>query len=57
MLPNRKVGTAAFAGALSAVLMWLLDEAGVSPPHGIEAAITTLIMCVVGYLTPLPKEA
>lgn len=49
-----KVQTAAVSGAISAIVIWLLTEYGqVVLPEYVAAAITTIIMSLVAYITPL----
>lgn len=49
-----KVQTSTVAGALSAILIWLLETYGrVDMPDYIAAAVTTIIMALVAYVTPL----
>jgi hypothetical protein len=57
MLPSRKVGVGGFAGAVAAILLWILQEGfGVSVPAGIESAITTVVIFSVSYLIPEGKN-
>lgn len=53
-----KVQTSAASGAIAAIVIWLLTEYGqVDMPEYIAAAITTIIMSLVAYITPLlPTE-
>jgi hypothetical protein len=56
--PINKVQTAAVSGALAAILIWVLETyAHINMPEYIAAALTTIIMSLVAYITPmLPGE-
>jgi hypothetical protein len=56
--PINKVQTAAVSGALAAILIWVLETyANIDMPEYIAAALTTIIMSLVAYITPmLPNE-
>lgn len=47
--PTRKVGAGAVAGALSVLLIWAAQQAGVTVPAEISSAFTTLVSFVTGY--------
>ena len=54
-----KISLAAMSGAIVAVLMWLIQAmtannagGGIDIPPGIEAAMTTVVMFIVGYMVP-----
>lgn len=52
--PLTKVQTATVAGALAAILIWVLETyAHIDMPEYIAAALTTIIMAAVAYVTPL----
>ena len=51
-LPNRKVGSAGLAGALSVLVIWILGESGIDISAEVAAALTTVLMFAVGYLVP-----
>ena len=56
--PNRKVSYSALAGALSAILVWVLKTyAKQEIPGEIASALTTILTAVVAYLVPLKTEA
>lgn len=45
-----KVKAAGGAGAAAVVLVWVLDQVGVSMPPEVAAAVTTLLATGAGYL-------
>ena len=55
-----KISISAVSGAIVAVVMWLIqamtaqgvDGGGIEIPAGIEAALTTIVMFLVGYFVP-----
>ncbi len=51
--PLAKVSAATLAGALSTLAAWLVNLAGIDVPPAVEAALTTIIMAVIAYLTPI----
>ena len=55
-LPTRKVGASAFAGALSIVLVWIVNTfvlTGSTKITGeVASTITTIVTFLVGYLVP-----
>lgn len=57
-LPTRKVGASGFAGALSIVLVWLVNTFVLTGPTKITgevaSAITTILTFAVGYLVREP---
>lgn len=55
VMPKRKVGAGALAGALSTLLVTVLSANGVVIPPEAASALTTVIMFIVGYLVPEPK--
>lgn len=49
--PNRKVTAGALAGALAALVMWMIQDGfDISAPPGIEAAVTVLFTFLVSYI-------
>lgn len=52
LIPTNKVTAGALAGALTAVIMWLLSIKAVVAPPGIESAITVIVTFLVGYFVP-----
>lgn len=51
--PTKKVTIGGLAGALSAILVWALNQyAGAQIPGEIGSAITTVFTFVVAYLVP-----
>ena len=55
MTPNRKVGAAGLAGALSVILVWMLSLFGVTVPPEVAAAFTALLAFGAGYLIADPS--
>ena len=59
LLPTRKVGASALAGALSVVLVWVLNTFVLTGPIKITgevaSAITTILAFAVGYFVPDPS--
>jgi len=57
-LPSRKVGGSALAGALSVVLVWIINAFVLTGPVKITgevaSAITTILTFLVGYFIPEP---
>lgn len=52
--PIAKITSVTTAGAATIVLAWLVRQvAGIDIPAEVQAAITTLIASLAGYLTPL----
>jgi len=53
-VPARKVVVSTLAAAISTVLIWLLKTAmpDLVIPQGVESAITTILVFLVGYYTP-----
>jgi len=53
-MPTRKVGSAAFGGAIATILIWVFNTYFLSVPieGEIAAAVTTVVMSVVAYLVP-----
>lgn len=55
-LPSRKVGASALAGALSVVVVWVLNTfvltGTVKITGEVASAITTIFTFVVGYMVP-----
>lgn len=52
--PLTKVQTATVAGAIAAILIWVLETyAHIDMPEYIAAALTTIIMAAVAYVTPI----
>ena len=48
--PTRKVGAAGIAGAIAAIIVWIVGEfAGIDVPTGVEAALATVVAFVAGY--------
>jgi hypothetical protein len=58
LLPSRKVGGSALAGALSVVLVWIINTFVLTGPVKITgevaSAITTILTFLVGYFIPEP---
>jgi len=54
MKPTRKVGASALAGALSVILVYVIDQAssGDPLPATVASAITVVLSFVVGYFVP-----
>jgi len=50
--PTRKVSTAGVSGAATAVVLWIVDSAGVDVPAGIAAAIATIVAAALAYAVP-----
>jgi len=50
--PQRKVVAGGATGALSSIVVWLLQQQGIDVPPEIAVAITTLLSFVVSYLVP-----
>ncbi|HEX4629280.1 MAG TPA: hypothetical protein VH137_10880 [Gemmatimonadales bacterium] len=57
-LPSRKVGAGALAGALSVLVVWIINTFVLTGPTKITgevaSAITTILTFVVGYFIPEP---
>jgi putative flippase GtrA len=51
-LPQRKVVAGGATGALSSIVVWLLQQQGVDVPPEIAVAITTLLSFIVSYWVP-----
>lgn len=50
-MPNKKVGSAALAGGLSIILVWMIKEfAQVNIPAEVASGITTVLSFVTGYV-------
>lgn len=47
-----KVSAAGIAGAVSIILVFMLDQLGIKLPVEVGSAITTILSFVVGYMTP-----
>ena len=57
LAPIREVSTAGVSGAITAVVLWVVDSAGVDVPAGIAAAITTIVAAGLAYLAhPAPTN-
>jgi hypothetical protein len=60
-LPTRKMTVSGLAGALSVVLVWLINTywppAGKPVPAEVASAMTTIISFVVGYFVPDPATS
>lgn len=57
IVPNAKVVAGTLGGAVGTIILWLVSfYGGVELPAEVAAAVTTLIVAVVAYLTsePLP---
>ena len=52
LAPTRKVSTAGVSGAATAVVLWIVDSAGVEVPAGIAAAIATIVAAALAYAVP-----
>jgi hypothetical protein len=57
-LPSRKVGAGALAGALSVVLVWIINTfvltGSVKITGEVASAMTTILTFLVGYFVPEP---
>jgi hypothetical protein len=57
-LPSRKVGASALAGALSVLVVWIINVFVLTGPTKITgevaSAITTILTFIVGYIIPEP---
>jgi len=57
-LPSRKVGAGALAGALSVVLVWIINTfvltGAVKITGEVASAMTTILTFLVGYFVPEP---
>ena len=57
-LPSRKVGAGALAGALSVVLVWIINTfvltGSVKITGEVASALTTILTFLVGYFVPEP---
>ena len=57
-LPSRKVGAGALAGALSVILVWIINTfvltGSVKITGEVASAITTILTFLVGYFVPEP---
>jgi hypothetical protein len=56
-LPTKKVFLSTIAGAVSAIVVWVLNAFGLLPgktqiPAEVASALTTLISFVIGYIVP-----
>lgn len=53
LTPSAKVTAAALAGALTAVVVWIVTAtSGVDVPPEVAAALTTILAVAVAYLVP-----
>ena len=52
LTPTRKVGAGAVAGAISILLVWGLQQAGVSLPAEIASSLTTILTFVTSWFVP-----
>lgn len=50
MKPNRKVGAAGLAGAVSIIGVWAASQFGVDVPGEVASAITTVLTFGTGYV-------
>jgi hypothetical protein len=58
MIPSQKITTVAFAGAVTTILLWVLEAASsVEVPAAVAAAIVTVITAGLGYLVPETRPA
>lgn len=57
-LPSRKVGAGALAGALSVVLVWVINTfvltGSMKITGEVASALTTILTFLVGYFVPEP---
>ncbi len=52
--PIAKINSVALAGAATVVIAWALRQwAGIDMPAEVQAAMTTLVATLAGYLTPI----
>ena len=50
--PARKVWFGSLVGALTAILVWIIESIGLKVPSGIAVAISTLLTGIASYLMP-----
>ena len=55
LTPTRKVGAGAVAGAVSILLVWGLQQAGVSLPAEIASSLTTILTFATSWFVPEPQ--
>lgn len=51
-VPERKVASGAFGGALAIVILWGIGLSGVDVPPEVASAITALVVAGIAYLVP-----
>ncbi len=51
-VPQRKVASGAFGGALAVVILWGIGLGGVEIPAEVASAITALLVSGIAYLVP-----
>lgn len=56
MTPTHKVTAATLAAAVATIATWLLGEAGIDVPEGIDAAITVVLVFAAGWVVPEREE-
>lgn len=55
-IPNRKVGSAAIAGAVTALIVVTAGKYGIELDAEVAAAVTGLLTVLTGYLVPEKKS-
>lgn len=50
--PLRKVSAAGLSGAVTTVVLWLVELSGVEVPAVVAAAVTTIVAASMGYYVP-----
>jgi hypothetical protein len=53
-VPQRKVTSGAFGGALAVLILWVIGLSGVEIPPEVASAVTGLVVAGVAYLVPSP---
>ena len=54
--PSRKVGAGALAGALSVLIIWAAQQAGVTVPAEVSSSFTTMLSLLTSYFVTEPAE-
>ena len=57
MRPDRKVAAGGLSGALTTIVIWATDLAGVDMPAQVASAFVLVIMFAVSYLVPDRSDA
>jgi hypothetical protein len=50
--PVRKVNAAGLAGAVTTLVLWVVEATAATVPAPVAAAITTVVAAGIAYLTP-----